>query len=652
VQDPAVALLPDSFLREVQERLSIVELVGQYVQLTPKRGEHWGRCPFHSEKSASFKVSESRKAFKCFGCGKGGGLFKFFMDLEGLEFRQAVEELGNRVGLQMPKEDLSPEERQRLSRRQKLLEANHLACSYFQSVLSTEAGRSAREELARRDIPQELIEKYKLGMAPDSWDGLASHFAKRGMDPRVAEAAGLLLPKRSGNGFVDRFRNRLMFPIRARDGKVVAFGGRTLGDDRAKYLNSPETDVYIKGRTLYGFHLARQAIHREDKVLVVEGYFDVLGLVKAGLGFAVASCGTALTEHHLKALSQQTPNIVMMFDSDEAGVRAAMKSAELSLAQGLWPTWLSVPDGKDPDDYVRQHGGEAMRALLEREEAPLLDFYIREKARAAGSNLHSRAKVLTDVAPLLVGQPETVLQVYEMLIAELVGVDPMTVRQKIRHAAAARRERAHKKARRAIRGPESADDYGVGGPAPSGPAPSGPAPRGPNEGGPQARGPNEGAPLEPVAAAEGELIRLLAQSLDSLAHDIGRMGARTWISNPEVGTVVDRFLAASSEGRTPTALDLLGDNIQNPAVHTVVYDALTNDTLRYTEETLPAAVKVCFVRLYDGSLERKCRELDRQRALLESAGGADVMTLAGIGQQKVNIERERQKLRQQLCEVS
>jgi hypothetical protein len=278
---------------------------------------------------------------------------------------------------------------------------------------------------------------------------------------------------------------------------------------------------------------------------------------------------------------------------------------------------------------------------LEREEAPLLDFYIREKARAAGSNLHSRAKVLTDVAPLLVGQPETVLQVYEMLIAELVGVDPMAVRQQIRHAAAAQRERAHREARRAIRGPESADDYGHGGPAPSGP----------NEGGPQADGPDEGASLGPVAAAEGELIRLLAQSLDSLAHDIGRIGARAWVSNPEVGTVVDRFLAASSEGRQPTALDLLGD-IQNPAVHTVVYDALTDDTLNYNKETLPAAVKVCFVRLYDGSLERKCRELDRQRALLESAGGADVMTLAQIGQQKVDIERERQKLRQQLCEVS
>lgn len=641
-----MARLPDSFLREVQERLSIVELVGQYVQLTPKRGEHWGRCPFHSEKSASFKVSESRKAFKCFGCGKGGGLFKFFMELEGLGFRQAVEELGNRVGLQMPKEDLSPEQRQRLSRRQKLFEANQLACSYFQSVLTTEAGRSAREELARRDIPQELVEKYKLGMAPDSWDGLTSHFAKRGMDPRVAEAAGLLLPKRSGDGFVDRFRNRLMFPIRARDGKVVAFGGRTLGDDRAKYLNSPETDVYIKGRTLYGFHLARHAIQREGKVLVVEGYFDVLGLVKAGLGFAVASCGTALTEHHLKALSQQTPNIVMMFDSDEAGVRAAMKSAELALAQGLWPTWLAVPDGKDPDDYVRQHGGEAMRALLEREEAPLLDFYIREKARAAGSNLHSRAKVLTEVAPLLVGQPETVLQVYEMLIAELVGVDPMVVRQQIRHAAADKRGRAHREARRAIRGPDSAEDYSLDGAAPSGPAPSGD-----DEDGPQGASPNGAASLGPVAAAEGELIRLLAQSLDSLAHDIGRTGARAWVSNPEVGTVVDRFLAASSEGRHPTALDLLGD-IQNPAVHTVVYDALTDDTLRYNKETLPAAIKVCFVRLYDGSLERKCRELDRQRALLESDGEADVMTLAQIGQQKVDIERERQKLRQQLCDVS
>ena len=647
-----MARLPDSFLREVQERLSIVELVGQYVQLTPKRGEHWGRCPFHSEKSASFKVSESRKAFKCFGCGKGGGLFKFFMELEGLGFRQAVEELGNRVGLQMPKEDLSPEQRQRLSRRQKLFEANHLACSYFQSVLTSEAGLSGREELARRDIPTEIVEKYKLGMAPDSWDGLTTHLAKRGMDPRVAEAAGLLLPKRSGGGFVDRFRNRLMFPIRSRDGKVVAFGGRALGDDRAKYLNSPETDVYIKGKTLYGFHLARHAIQREGKVLVVEGYFDVLGLVKAGLGFAVASCGTALTEHHLKALSQQTPNIVMMFDSDEAGVRAAMKSAELSLAQGLWPTWLSVPDGKDPDDYVRQHGGDAMRELLKREEAPLLDFYIREKARAAGSNLHSRAKVMAEVAPLLVGQPETVRQGYEMLIAELVGVDPMTVRSQIRHAQEDQRGRAKRDAARASRSPrvatasEGADEYGGPGTAPGGPAPSGP-----NEGESVATGPTETTLRLPVAAAEGELIRLLAQSLESLANDVGRVGARAWISNPEVGRVVDRFLTASREGRQPTALDLLSE-IHNPEINSLVYDAITDDTLHYSDEKLPAAVKVCFVRLYDGSLERKGRELDRQRALLQADGATDTITLAGIVQQRLDIEREREKLRQQLCSVS
>jgi DNA primase len=625
-----VARLPDSFLREVQDQLSIVELVGQYVQLTPKRGEHWGCCPFHSEKSPSFKVSESRKAYKCFGCGKGGGLFNFFMELEGLGFRQAVEELGSRVGLQMPKEDLSPEQRHRLNHRQKLLEANHLAANYFQSVLASESGGPARDELARRDIPQDLVAKYKLGMAPDSWDGLTTYLSKRGMDPRVSEAAGLLLPKRSGGGFVDRFRNRLMFPIRSRDGKVVAFGGRTLGDDRAKYLNSPETDVYIKGKTLYGFHLARHAIQREGKVLVVEGYFDVLGLVKAGLGFAVASCGTALTEHHLKALSQQTPNIVMMFDSDEAGVRAALKSAELSLAQGLWPTWLSVPDGKDPDDYVREHGAQAMRDLLEREEQPLLDFYIREKARAAGSNLHSRAKVIAEVARLLVGQPQTVLQVYEMQVAELLGVDPMAVRQQLRLAAAAARNQRQRDAGREARAQQTQDQPGPGGPAPA--------------------GPDEGGAHLPVAAAEGELIRLLAQSLGSLATDMARSGARAWIGNSEIGKVVDQFLASAAQNREPTALDLLID-IQDPAVHTLVYDALAGGDLRYAPETLPAAVKVCFIRLYDGSLERKGRELDRQRALREADGDADTLTLAGIVQQRLELERERQKLHQHLCEV-
>jgi len=630
-----VARLPESFLREVQDRLSIVELVGQYVQLkAPVRGEHWGRCPFHSEKSASFKVNENRKAYKCFGCGAGGNIFKFFMEQEGMGFRQAVEELAGRAGMQMPTEDLSPEQRQRLSRRKMLLEANHLACIYFQKVLTEAEGLPAREELKRRDIPQELIEKYKLGMAPDSWDGLTTFLSKKGMDPEISQAAGLLLPKRSGAGFVDRFRNRLMFPIRSRDGKVVAFGGRTLGDDRAKYLNSPETDVYIKSKTLYGFHHARQAIQREGKVLVVEGYFDVLGLVKAGLGFAVASCGTALTAQHLSALNQQTPNIVMLFDSDEAGIRAAMKSAELSLSQGLWPTWLSVPDGKDPDDYVREHGAEAMRELLVREERPLLDFYIREKARAAGADLHKRAGLMQEVAPLLLGQPQTVLQAYEMQIAELVGVDPMVVRQEIRNASRTARANAQRDAARSARQETRPDAPGTG------PAPTGPI----NE------GQSTGISRMPVTAAEAELIRLLSQNLQVLAKDLARAGARAWIHNPEVGDLVDRFLRGASEGRDPTALELLSE-IQNPEIHSLVYDALNNEQLWYDDESLPGAIKVCFLRLYDSSLERKGRELDRQRALLEADGTTDNLTLAKIVQQRLELERERQKLIEHLREV-
>lgn len=616
-----MARLPDSFLREVQDRVSIVDLVSQYVQLTPRRGEHWGRCPFHNEKSASFKVSETRKAYKCFGCGKGGGLFNFFMELEGLGFRQAVEELANRTGMTMPKEDLSPEQRRRLSKRAKLLEANARACSYYQKVLVSEDGLPSREELERREIPQELIEKYKIGMAPPGWDGLTSHLNKLGMDPRICEEAGLLVPRRNGSGYVDRFRNRLMFPIRSRDGKVVAFGGRTLDGDRAKYLNSPETEVYVKSKTLFGFHDARHSIQREGKVLVVEGYFDVLALAKAGLGFAVATCGTALTSQHLTTLRQQTTNIVMLFDSDEAGVRAALKASELALRQGVWPTWLSVPDGKDPDDFVREQGADAMRQLLA-QERPLLDFYVQEKVRAAGTSLHARAKVVDEVAPLLVGQPETVLQTYQMQLGELLGIDPMTVREQIRRASAEARNKAKRDAARAGRKEESS-----GGAAPSGPP--------------------EGEPTMPVTAPEGELVRLLAQDPPAVAAAVKNLGAEAWVRHPGVQTVVTRFLSAAGQGQEPTPLDLLRD-VTDPAIRQLVNDALMETDLWYADDVLAGAIKECLMRLYDTQLEAEGLLLNRELVLMESSGEASSTDLAANMQRRLEIEREREKLRAHL----
>ena len=274
---------PPALLRDIADQTSIVELVGRYVQLKRKGSEWWGCCPFHQEKSASFKVNEVRKAFKCFGCGEGGDAYSFLMRLEGMSFVEAVKELADRAGVTIPEEDLSPREQEELAHKDALYHANELACRYFQEVLQSEAGEAGRAELDRRGVTAEIREQYRLGVSPDAWDGLAVALKQAGISAQVAEEAGLVLPRRSGDGYYDRFRNRLMFPIRARNGKVVAFGGRTLGDDDAKYLNSSESPVYRKSSALYGLHQARSAIHKDDLVLVVEDALPLQMVAKARL---------------------------------------------------------------------------------------------------------------------------------------------------------------------------------------------------------------------------------------------------------------------------------------------------------------------------------------------------------------------------------
>ncbi len=613
VQDRSVPRFSDSFKRELADATSIVDLVSRYVKLNRKGTDFWGCCPFHNEKSPSFKVSEVRKAYKCFGCGKGGDAYRFIMEVEGMGFVEAVSELADRAGMQMPQEDLDPQEQARARRRDGLHHANEVACKYFESTLWSEAGAHGQAELKRRGVDEELARKFRVGLTLDAWDGLGIAFRKAGMDPRLAEEAGLVLPRKSGQGYYDRFRNRLMFPISTPSGKVVAFGGRTLGDDDAKYINSPESPVYSKSGALYGLHQGRAPIHKADQVLVVEGYFDVIGLAKAGIGHAVAPCGTALTERQLSTLRRHTRNVVLLFDADEAGQRAAWRALQMGLSQGLWPSFLRVPNGKDPDDFVREHGADAMRELLTKTR-PLLDEFL--EARLVGlPNPFERDKGLVEVAPMLRDLAPGPRRHYITVVAGHLGLDTRIVDEAVRtsKAPAQPRQRAE---------PEPSPHVG-----------DRTAPR-------SVRSTN----------VERELLKLLVQDLANVAHAVDEMGATSWIRSPAVQLVVGRMLRCWREQRVPTAMELLPD-VDDQEVVDELSTALADEAGWYEDEVLEKATQECLIRMRIGWLEARLAKVSREIAAGQRTASTDHGLMAELLREMVALNQERDALRDHLGTV-
>ena len=612
----------DAFKLQLAEQTSIVELVGRYVRLTRKGSEHWGCCPFHNEKTPSFKVNEVRKAYKCFGCGEGGDAISFLMKMEGLGFVEAIKELAERAGVPLPEEDLSPEEQAAARRRDGLYHANELACCYFERTLAGPDGDKGQRELERRQVDPELVHKYRIGLAADAWDGLAQALRREGISAATAQEAGLILERKSGDGFYDRFRDRLMFPIRTSGGKVVAFGGRALGDATAKYINSPESPVYSKSGALYGLHQARAAIHKEDRALVVEGYFDVLGLARAGLGFAVAPCGTALTERQLATLRRHTRNVTVLFDADEAGQRAADRALELSLAQGLWPSWLSVPDGKDPDDYVREHGGEAMRSLLD-QRRPLLDVYLEHRFAAAGGDRLAEERTLDEIAPMLRELPPTQRRDYAFRIAGDLGVNPRIVEDRIQTAGRARRSR---------------------------PAPE-PPPTPEFDGLPEMEGPP--VPSRPAIRStptERQLLRLLVQDLVHVGPAVDDMGAVSWLRSPAAELVAGRLLRAWREQRVPSAMELLAD-VEEADVISEVSEVLTSESSWLSEDVLEKATQDCLIRLRISWVERRRAKASRELAALQHSESQDLGLMQQLALECLDFKRELDALSDHLQEV-
>jgi DNA primase len=390
--------IPDETLQAIRDRISLVEVVSAYVSLKRAGRNHIGLCPFHAEKTPSFTVNEERGLFHCFGCGVGGTVFNFVMRIDRLEFPEAVEQLAKRAGVTLPAAGGSDPNR---GLRERLCVANGEAMSFYQQSLRADAGAEARRYLAGRGLEPGTIERYGLGFAPPSGSALAAWLAKKRIGGEVGLQAGLLARRADGSHY-DRFRGRVMFPIRDRRANVIAFGGRTMGEDQPKYLNSPESPIFRKGQALYGLGEARDAIRAADRTVIVEGYLDALLLVQKGVSYSVATLGTALTVAQLRALRPlggEALDFLFCFDGDAAGRKAALRSFSVCAEAGVWGRAVFLPEGHDPDSFVREFGRAAFERLLDKAQ-PLLDFYF-DNAAPAGASMPVRVRAAEEVKQIL-----------------------------------------------------------------------------------------------------------------------------------------------------------------------------------------------------------------------------------------------------------
>jgi DNA primase len=368
---------PPRFLDEIRNRLSLAEAIGRRVKLTRRGREFVGLCPFHHEKSPSFTVVEEKNFYHCFGCGAHGDVIGFTMRAEGIPFPEAVEKLAGEAGLALPERDPRAEEHARIAKT--LYDANEAAAEWFAAQLYTPEGRTALEYLKRRGLEDGTIARFRLGYAPESRDALKRALVPKGYAEAQLLEAGLLVKPDDGRSPYDRFRGRVMFPISDKRGRVIAFGGRVLGDEKPKYLNSPDTPLFHKGRVLYAYREARAAANAGAEIIVAEGYMDVIALHQGGFEGAVAPLGTALTEAQIEELWRVKPEPLLCFDGDEAGRRAAARAAERVLPilkPGHSLRFVFLPDGEDPDSLIREGGAGAMRGVLA-QAVPLVDWLWR-----------------------------------------------------------------------------------------------------------------------------------------------------------------------------------------------------------------------------------------------------------------------------------
>jgi DNA primase len=398
--------IPEEVIEAVLGRHDIVDVIGRHVHLS-KQGHYMkGLCPFHSEKSPSFTVTPEKQIYRCFGCNVGGNLIRFIMEIEGLSFSEAVTKLAEEADIPITWEEATEEQNEQQQEKVSLLKAYEFAAKFYHYIVgNTDQGKAAKGYLSSRGISDKLIETFQIGYAPAMWDTLVQQLDKRGFDLVLMEKGGLISAKHEGNGYVDKFRERIMFPICDSTGKVIAFGGRSMGDAQPKYLNSPESILFNKSRTMYNLHQARPNMRKLQQAVLFEGYVDVIKAWEAGISNGVATMGTALTKEHAALLNRNADQIVVCYDGDNAGQSAAFKSIPILEETGSRVTVAMLPDGKDPDDYVRNYGFDRFVREIIEPAVPSMKYkllYIRKnfKLHEDGDRLRylqSAVKLISDL---------------------------------------------------------------------------------------------------------------------------------------------------------------------------------------------------------------------------------------------------------------
>lgn len=423
-------MIQENVSEKIKQRLSIVELVRQYVPHLKKAGKTWKACcPFHKEKTPSFTVSDEKGLYYCFGCQEGGDIFDFLMKVENLSFNEAKQKLADLAGVEYkPQGDFSAAEQQRLQLRKTLEFAKNL---YHKTLLSAE-GTSARNYIKQRGLTKETTLKFELGLAKNDTSFLARTAQASGYAPRQLKEAGLCAL--TSYGTKDYFRNRLMFPIHNQRGEMVGFGGRILGEGEPKYLNSPETPLFAKSQILYGLNFAGPAIRKAGRAVLLEGYMDVIACHQAGFEYTVAPLGTSLTPDHAHLLKRYTDNVVVLFDPDAAGIKAALRGALILIEQGLFVKVASLSDGLDPDEYIAKYGCEQFEAVLDKAQ-DLIEFHTRLQLDLYPKPLQPQAKtaIINELSETLLKQPDPIVRrEWAKYIAEQVQVDEELVLSRLR----------------------------------------------------------------------------------------------------------------------------------------------------------------------------------------------------------------------------
>ncbi len=429
----ATGFLSDEKVSEIRDRSSILEVVSDYVALKKTGRNHKGLCPFHSEKTPSFMVNEEKQIFHCFGCGEGGDVFTFLMKAGHFSFPEAVEELAKRYGVSLPTRELSSSRKKEMAKGESLFEINQIASEYFRDLLTRRReGEEGRRYLSQRGISQEVVAEYGLGYSADRWDGLVEHLRQKKASLDLARELGLIFPKKR-EGWYDAFRRRILFPIFDLHQRIVGFGGRMIKEGEPKYLNSPESSIYHKGEVLYGLQVAKRYATEKDCAIVVEGYFDLLTLHQYGWRHGVATLGTALTPQHIRTLKRYTRNLITLFDADQAGVQAALRSLPLFLEEEVSAKTVILPKGEDPDGFLRKGNLEDFVKRVE-QAVPLIDFFFERLTKTYDvRSVEGKVKIAKEGVALLGKIPDRIRRdFYTKALAERLDVKESFLHEMLR----------------------------------------------------------------------------------------------------------------------------------------------------------------------------------------------------------------------------